>query len=454
MSGFLRRIARAIDFWSGEDRETPGGDLERIHAWCLEALEKRGKIAALMAIAKVADAYERLDEAGRDGFFAMLKDEFAVRETEVHATSAAYRAAAADGEAARAEALVRLHRALESPRLALFEQFNTIPSGMKFLVDLREHLAARLANDPAFAPLEYELRRLLSSFFNLGFLHLERIGWDSPAALLEKLVEYQAVHRIAHWRDLKHRLISDRACFAFLHPAMPCEPVIFVEVALVAGMADSIQRLLDPEAPDLAPDQTDTAIFYGISNAQKGLRGIALGNLLIKQVVVRLRSEVPNLKTFATLSPLPRFRRDFLEPALAEGSIVEFFKGNERNRLCVLARKDSLPAAVASLLAAPDWHGAEEVAEALRPGLLRAARNYLTERQYNGHAACPVAHFHGSNGALLARVNWLGDVSEQGRAQSAGIMANYRYDIDAFERHQNHYLQTGHIAVDRKVREL
>jgi malonyl-CoA decarboxylase len=453
VSGFVRRIAGALDFWSSAPERRAVPRMGQVRDWCRAAFEERGRIAALMAIAKVADAYRRMDAAGKDSFFALLRDEFSVDDAALQQAIVGYEATGSDG-AGRGEALVRLSQALESPRLVLFEQFNTIPSGIKFLVDLRADLVERLARDPELAPIEYELRRKLSSFFNLGFLQLQRIGWESPAALLENLMRYEAVNRITTWDDLKHRLVSDRAAFAFLHPAMPCEPVIFVEVALVQGMADNIQRLLDPATPDLRPDQADTAIFYGISNAQRGLRGIQFGNLLIKQVVARLHSEVPNLETFATLSPLPRFRGDYLDAAVADGSIVEHYEKGERERLRQVAQADSPAAAVRELLAEAEWFRNEDAAKALRPGLLRAARHYLFERTHNGHAACPVAHFHGSNGARLERINWLGDTSEQGMRQSAGIMANYLYDLVRFEKHQSDYLRTAHVAVGRAVKAL
>ncbi len=459
MKGFVRRIASVLDFWSGlPDRRTVPR-MEQVREWCREAFERHGHIAGLMAIAKVADAYRKMNAAGKDAFFALLRDEFAVDPAALQRAIADFQAPGNDGTEGTAApragmALVRLYQALESPRLALFEQFNTIPSGVKFLVDLRADLAERLARDPELAPLEYELRRKLTTFFNLGFLELERIGWESPAALLENLMRYEAVNRITTWDDLKHRLISDRACYAFLHPAMPCEPVIFVEVALVQGMAANIQRLLDPAAPDLRPEQADTAIFYGISNAQRGLRGIQFGNLLIKHVVARLRGEVPNLKTFATLSPLPRFRADFLDAAVADGSMVAHFTPSERQRLCAVANTDGPASALRTLLALPEWHRTPELSDALQPGFLRAARHYLSERTHNGHAACPVTHFHGSNGALLERINWLGDTSEHGLQQSAGIMANYLYELTAFEEHQNDYLRAGHIAVSKGVKAL
>ena len=202
-----------------------------------------------------------------------------------------------------------LRIALEPPRLKLLTQFTSIPDGRKFLVDLRGFLLKARGTDKLLTALDADLRGLLGAWFDIGFLELQRIDWNSPAALLEKLVDYEAVHAIRSWRDLKNRLESDRRCYAFFHPRMPGEPLIFVEVALVKGLAGSVQDLLDEKAPVLDPAKADTAIFYSISNCQAGLTGISFGNFLIKRVVEELSAEFRNLKTFATLSPIPGFRR-------------------------------------------------------------------------------------------------------------------------------------------------
>lgn len=214
---------------------------------------------------------------------------------------------APDG-AGKAAAKVRLRRALESPRVRLLTQFTAI-DGMKLLVDLRADLLRAVETDPLLEALEADLKTLLTSWFDLGFLELRRIDWNSPAALLEKLISYEAVHRIESWDDLKNRLDSDRRCYAFFHPRMPQEPLIFVEIALMKGLADSVQALLDPKAEVMDPNHADTAIFYSINNCQRGLDGIAFGNFLIKRVVEVLGQEFRGLKQFATLSPVPGFCR-------------------------------------------------------------------------------------------------------------------------------------------------
>jgi malonyl-CoA decarboxylase len=423
---------------------------ERLRTWCQEALDRRGKVAGLVAIARVADAFATMDREERDGFYRMLIRHFSVDAKDVEEAVQAYLAATGP----RARELARLTSVLESPRLQLYRQFNTVPQGIKFLLDLRADVDSRLKEDPDLWLMESELRHLLESWFNIGFLRLERITWASPAALLEKLVEYEAVHAIASWEDLKRRLHADRACFAFLHPAMPTEPVIFMVVALVRGLAGCIQDLLDPRAPALEPQRADTAIFYSITNAQRGLRGIPFGNLLIKQAAARLRSELPNLQTFSTLSPIPHFNDDYLQLAIEDGSIAGSFAPDEAERLCALTGEAEVARAVASVLATPAWPRNSRLAEALRPGLLRAARTYLTERQRLGRVACPVGHFHGSNGAKLGRINWLGDTSAVGMARSCGMMVNYLYELDMFDQFQADYTRTGRLPVDEAVQLL
>ena len=302
--GLLDRAIRRIttvwrDMAAGVEDESIAAQMRA----CLAG--RGGEVSGRNRAAKLAETYQGLDEAGRKDFLRTL----ASFDSDADAVAAAYaevQAAADPAELAIAKAALR--RALEPPRLRLLTQFTTIPDGRKFLVDLRGFLLKVRRDDKLLAALEADLRGLLAAWFDIGFLELHRIDWNSPAALLEKLVGYEAVHEIRSWRDLKNRLDSDRRCYAFFHPRMPGEPLIFVEVALVKGLAGSVQRLLDEKAPLLDPRQADTAIFYSISNCQQGLAGISFGNFLIKRVVEELSGEFRNLKTFATLSPIPGFR--------------------------------------------------------------------------------------------------------------------------------------------------
>ena len=268
---------------------------------CLEG--RGGEVTARARATALGRAYLSLEEAGRLRFLKMLAEEFDVDRDAVDAAAAALTTATDPADRRKAEH--RLREALEAPRVRLLTQFNALPDGVKFMVDMRAELLRMSRDEPSLRGLEADLKRVLANWFDVGFLELRRITWRSPALLLEKLIAYEAVHEIRGWTDLKNRLDSDRRCYAFFHPRMPDEPLIFVAVALVTGMADNIHDLLDEDSPVADPDAADTAIFYSISNAQQGLAGISFGNFLIKRVVDDLSGEFKNLKTFATLSPIP-----------------------------------------------------------------------------------------------------------------------------------------------------
>jgi len=295
---------------------------------------------------------------------------------------------------------------------------------------------------------------LLSAWFDVGFLDLVRIDWRASAALLEKLVTYEAVHTIRSWRDLKNRLDSDRRCFAFFHPRMPDEPLIFVEVALVNGIAGNIHALLDEAAPIGDPQAADAAIFYSISNCQQGLHGISLGDFLIKRVVDALASELPRLKSFATLSPLPGFRAWLTAQAARHGLLV----ASEARAVQALGGgldDDNPDRILLRLLDQPDWREDPRTAAALRDPLLRLCARYLLDAHApSGRALDPVAHFHLSNGARVERLNWLGDVSAKGLQQSAGIMVHYLYRLGDIEANHEAYRDEGRVAASSAVRNL
>ncbi len=407
------------------DPDLKKGDAERIRErlWaCLEGTG--GEVSARNRAADLGKAYLQLSQTGRRRYLTILATEFDRDPAAVEQAAAALAAAPPEDRAAAEDAL---RDALSAPRERLLRQFNTLADGAKFLVDLRYDLMRFAREDVALSGLEKDLKRLLASWFDVGFLELRRIDWNAPASLLEKLIDYEAVHAIQSWQDLKNRLDSDRRCYAFFHPSMPDEPLIFVEVALEAGLADNVHALLDEESPVGDPSRADTAVFYSISNAQRGLAGIAFGDFLIKRVVDDLRAELPNLKTFATLSPIPGFSR-WLENNPDE--------------------------AVETALAKPGWWEDPETAEAAKGPVLRAVARYLVHARRRGRAADPVAHFHLSNGARMERLNWLANVSEAGRAQSAGVMINYLYRSDMIEANHEAYKGEGRIAMSSAVRAL
>jgi malonyl-CoA decarboxylase len=402
---------------------------------CLEA--RGGEVSARANAAVLGHAYLDLNETGRQRFLRLLATEF---DTDAAAVDAAVEALRQQHDPeARHRAELELRRVLEPPRTRLLKQFNDLPEGVKFLVDMRADLLAMAKGDSAFAGLESDLKELLTSWFDVGFLKLERITWQAPAALLEKLIDYEAVHAIQGWDDLKNRLDSDRRCFAFFHPRMPDEPLIFVEVALVAGMAGNIQELLDELAPLQDPHRADTAIFYSISNAQKGLAGISFGGFLIKRVVDQLASEFGRLKNFATLSPIPGFSR-WLRGALS-GDGTPGAPG--------------LDAAARAALEGSDWHRDPAAAAALQGPLTRLCAHYLVNEKWpDGRALDRVAQFHLSNGAQVERLNWLADQSPNGMAQSAGMMINYQYRLDRIESNHEAYTGRGDVAASPAIRAL
>ncbi len=429
--------------------EAPGDPaaLKRLMRDCLEA--PGGEVSARMRAAELGEAYVTLDPPGRRRFLLLLARDFAADPRKIEAAIAAWNAAEDSGRPAAEEGL---RRALQAPRLRLLTQFSTLPNGMKFLVDLRAELLAAVDDDPALQAFDRELKVLLESWFDFGFLDMRRITWDSPAALLEKLIAYEAVHEIRSWTDLRNRLDSDRRLYGLFHPRMPDEPLAFVEVALVPELADSVQALLDEGADKLEPAAARCAIFYSISNTQKGLAGIAFGEWLIKRVVQRLSAELPNLEVFASLSPIPGFRR-WLAAQPSE-RLAKAMTEAEQGGLRALGGSDDLAQALTAVLGEPGWIEDATTRKALELPMKRLCLRYLLESRPDRQVLDPVARFHLRNGARLERVNWLGDVSPNGLRQSAGLMVNYLYDPDTLDRNHEAYWQEGRIALGPEARSL
>ncbi len=449
---FDRAIRRITGVWRDMAAGVPDDD-DGIGAQMRACLHGRGgEMAARNRAAKLAQAYLQLTEAGRTAFLRTLA-EF---DSDPAAIAEAYdRLQATEDPADRATATAALRRALEPPRVRLLTQFTTIPDGMKFLVDLRATLLARVKGDPYLAALDSDLRALLANWFDVGFLELQRIDWSSPAVLLERLVGYEAVHEIRSWSDLKNRLDSDRRCYALFHPRMPAEPLIFVEVALVRGLAGSVQRLLDKRAPLLDAKAADTAIFYSISNCQRGLAGISFGNYLIKKVVAVLDAEYATLKTFATLSPMPGFRR-WLDAKLEEAA-PGLLAPEETALLLALPlepKPDTGPAALAALLARRGWSRDAAAVKAMEPVLIRLAARYLLQERQGKRALDPVAHFHLGNGARLERLIMGADTSDKGVRESATLMVNYLYDPAKLEDYHEEYTVEGKRNTTAAIRKL
>ena len=420
--------------------------LRKLMGECLEA--RGGEVSARMRAAELGESYLELGADEKEVFFEILAHDFAVDPEVIAHKIEAYQAAEEVAEALALEADLR--RALVPPRVKLLTQFNALPEGVKFLSDLRADLLQMEIDDPHLKGLERDLRELLESWFDTGFLDLHRITWGSPASLLEKLIAYEAVHAIQSWDDLRNRLDSDKRLYALFHPRMPQEPLAFVEVALVRGLAGSIHLLLDETAPAPEPKTIDSAIFYSISNTQKGLRGISFGEFLIKRVVQELSQDLPQIKTFATLSPLPGLRRWLV--AQSSEALDQFFGEDERGGLHALGGNDDTAEALIAVLDRDDWVEDPVICTALREPLLRLCARYLSETRDDGQPIDPVARFHLKNGARLERLNWLADSSAKGLAQSAGLMVNYRYLVGEIEKNHESYIRAGKIAMSSEVK--
>ncbi|HEX4891817.1 MAG TPA: malonyl-CoA decarboxylase [Hyphomicrobiaceae bacterium] len=394
----------------------------------------RGEASGVAIAREILKLYNGLAPEDRRNYFRFLADRFKPDEAGLKAAAAAYASDPSE------TTLARLRTAAESPRQEFFRRLNFAPGATAEIVNMRRDILRLPKGEPGIAAVDDDLAHLLASWFNRGFLVLRRIDWQTPAAILEKIIAYEAVHEIQSWEDLRRRLDpADRRCFAFFHPSLVDEPLIFVEVALMGESPASIQSVLNEKrkaAPEAAPP--NTAVFYSISNCQEGLRGISFGNFLIKQVVEELVREQPQLKTFVTLSPVPHFAR-WLDRATADDAsgIV-----TEADRVAL------------QVLADPGW--AEDPEEdGPKPTLLALAAHYfLVAKSADGRPVDPVARFHLGNGARLERINWLGDVSEKGLREAHGLMVNYRYDLKEIERNHEAYANEGEVAASRAVRGL
>jgi malonyl-CoA decarboxylase len=389
-------------------------------------LSERGEASGRALAQQALAAYESLDEDARVSLFDTLAAAFSPAPEEVAKAADAYKADPGP------RTLAKLQQVVEPSRQELFRRLNMAPGGTAALVGMRNWLLEHLPRHPAWEAIDADMLHLLRSWFNRGFLVLERIDWRTSAIVLEKLIRYESVHAIAGWPDLHRRLEGDRRCFAFFHPSLPEEPLIFIEVAFTRGISSQVQPLIDADSEVRDPQEANTAIFYSISNCQAGLRGVSFGNFLIKQVVEELRREHPQLKTFSTLSPIPGFRR-WLD-ALPKGA---------------------LPGAVAETLAKPDWYAAPS--RALREAeeqLTRFCAHYLINVKRKADPVDAVARFHLGNGACLERINWLGDRSQQGIASSAGLMVNYVYRIADIERNHERYAREHKVVAAGNVEKL
>ena len=459
ISLFDRTLLRFRSAWQGLNRgdgdivalklrpNLPEADVHLLRQQMQECLQGTGgEVSARSRAAGLGHSYLRLNDIGKQRFLSILADDFGPDTDALVAATRALQDAADTSEQTAAES--RLRDLATPPRMRLLTRFNALPQGVRFLVDLRADLRRYLPEHAELINLDNDLKSLLRSWFDVGFLDLQRITWDHPASLLERLITYEAVHEIRSWQDLHNRLQSDRRIYAFFHPRMPQEPLIFVQVALVREITNSVQTLLDEEAPLLEQSEATTAVFYSISNTQKGLQGVSFGDFLIKRVVQLLRRDLPGLKTFVTLSPVPGLRR-YLE-SLPAATRDELIGESDLSRISKAGNGDDLPA----ILAAPNWHHGEALAAVLKEPMKRLCAHYLLTEKRQQRALDPVANFHLDNGARLEQINWLADTSKNGLRKSAGLMVNYLYKLADIEKNHERYRGSGEVAATAAVRNL
>lgn len=394
-------------------------------------LSERGEVSGARVGAELLAAYRNLSPSGREAFFDLLADSFIPDPDQVAIAAEAYR------RSPSSTTLARLHAATEPMRQELFRRLNLAEGGTAALIKMRRDLLKTLREHPDRSGIDSDLQHLFRSWFNGGFLVLRRIDWRTSAVVLERLIQYEAVHQIQGWDDLRRRLEADRRCYAFFHPALPEEPLIFIEAALTERVSSTVRPLLDPKADVLDPKLARCAIFYSITHCQEGLRGVSFGSLLIKQVVEDLRRSFPKMKTFATLSPIPDFRKWLAETASGKTGVAEDRVGD------FLARVDSGDIA-------PTGSSPEDI----KDELVRLCAYYLTHARKDKLPHDPVARFHLANGARLDRLNWLADVSEAGIRRSFGVMANYVYDLDDLERNHEAFAREYHVVASRDIERL
>ena len=401
---------------------------------CEDLLSSRGEASGVARAREILGRYGELTTGPRIAFFEALSERFGPDPARMQAAIAAWREKPSDATAAE------LHAASEPRRQELFRRLNLAPGGTVALVRMREQLIDVLDHRDDLTAVDDDFTHLFSSWFNRGFLVLRRIDWSTPAIVLDKIIRYEAVHEISDWEDLRRRIDPpDRRCYAFFHPALVDDPLIFVEVALTRDIPDAIAPILSPDREVMEPEKMRTAVFYSISNCQRGLAGVSFGNFLIKQVVEEICREMPKLSTFVTLSPVTNFTAWLARERAQENSAAL----SETDKVLFAALDD------------PNWWRDEETAARLQDPLMRAAAWYfLRARGERGLPVDAVARFHLGNGARLERINWLADTSDKAIAQAHGLMVNYQYDLDDIETNHEAYAETRNVVASSAVQRL
>lgn len=406
-------------------RGTPSQKLVNL---CLDLISHKGVASGIALAREVVSRYQELDQGEKLEFFLELNKALKPNLSAIKKVAEGF--VQNPGE----DNLQMLSKSLRSNERKLFTRMNMAPNGTKAIVSLREDLIGFIPDNPELKNIDEALKVLLTVWFNPGFLVLKRIDWDTEASILEKIIQYETVHNIENWNDLKQRLVENRRCFAYFHPALEDEPLIFVEVALTKGIANSIQAII--EEKNAIHEKRNTAIFYSINNCQRGLKGIPLGNFLIKIVVNELDAELASIKKYSSLSPITGFSNWLFESMNTPGNKFE----NEKE--------------IFELLKTPDWQNDQKLVGQLKTPLMEACAYYLVKAKRDEKPLNAVARFHFGNGAELYRINWMGNTSAHGLEDSFGLMVNYRYDLKRIESNHEDYVRHGKLAISKSVRNL
>lgn len=430
-------------FFQRASKAKQAAAVKTLQQLCVRMLSEAGTANSAPIAAQIMQAYSALGEDSRLAFFQFLDTALGLDPERVLAAATRY------SEKPDAERLLEVQRVTEPPRQELLRRINRVPGGTAAIVEMRRDLLKLLGEHPDLRAVDSDFIHLLSSWFNPGFLAMQRVDWESPAALLEKIIRHEAVHAIKDWTDLRRRLQSDRRCFGFFHPQLPGEPLIFVEVALLHTIPRSIGQLIGDDASDPRVSQPRVAAFYSISNCEPGLRGVSLGNFLIKRVAEQLRRDLPSLRRFCTLSPIPSFRAWLV--GLDTDALPDHWPADIRTGLG------------RALAALRGRYGGEMdgIAEAVRAGSLpeedqtqlsQCAATFLAYESVTPRGDA-VARFHLDNGARLERVNVNADPSPKGLRESIGVMVNYLYDLDAVEANHERFVG-GEVVRSRRLVEF
>ena len=410
---------------------------------CKQLLSERGEAAGVSLAQETLALYTELSKEDQAAFFQALKTEFSPDPQKVLAMATAY------AKSPDSRHLAALTQAAEPPRQELLRRLNRAAGGTRAIVGMRERLLHALPKDSELQQVDADFHHLLQSWFNPGFLRIARVDWNTRATLLEQLIRHEAVHEIRGWNDLRRRLQDDRRCFAFFHPALPDEPLIFVEVALLAEMPAAVEPLISIDSEPASPKEFHVAAFYSISNCQPGLRGVSLGNFLIKQVAGLLAAEFPRVKRFCTLSPISGFR-DWLRGMLAMPDQAGALPEAVRQSL------ESVQRTMGPLLdrSIAELRAAERPREKCAGDLERLCAAYLLGiGEPDGITRDTVARFHLNNGARMERLNTGADLSDKGLRQSLGLMVNYVYDLKTIE-HNHEKFVAGKTEASKPIRGL